>query len=267
MKNHLVSAKHKINLSNWDPENTDGFKGNKSKGEEALAKACKELADLQELFYAEHKHKILIVFQGMDTAGKDGTIKTLFREVAPQGVRIANFKVPNDEESDHDYLWRVHKQTPAKGEIVLFNRSHYEEVLTVRVHDVVPKKIWERRFDQINCFERMLAEEGATILKFFLHISKDEQKRRLEERLHNPKKGWKFNPGDLTERKLWKEYTKAYEDVLSKTSTGWAPWYIIPSNKNWYRNLAVITIINDALRKLKIAYPKITFDPKKIVIR
>jgi PPK2 family polyphosphate:nucleotide phosphotransferase len=181
-------------------------------------------------------------------------------------VRVASFKVPTQEELDHDYLWRVHRQTPGKGEIVIFNRSHYEDVLVVRVHQLVPETVWRKRYQQINEFERMLADEGTTILKFFLHIDLDEQKERLEARLHDPTKQWKFNPGDLGERKLWLEYTKAYEDVLTKTSTEWAPWYIVPSNRKWYRNLVIATLLVEALKDFKMAYPQPKEDLSGVVI-
>ena len=192
----------------------------------------------------------------MDTGGKDGTIRHVFEGVNPQGVKVASFKVPTREELDHDYLWRVHKQTPGKGEIVIFNRSHYEDVLVVRVHKLAPQKVWSLRYEQINEFERLLYEEGTIILKFFLQIDLKEQKERLQARLDDPNKQWKFSLGDLEERKLWPEYTEAYEDVLSKTSTKWAPWYIVPANRKWYRYLVVASIMVDALKRLDMSYPK-----------
>ena len=256
MNRYKVKPKTKINLKNWDPRDTSAFAGSKEDAQGKFAALTQELSDLQELLYAGHKHKVLAVFQGMDTSGKDGTIKSVFREVSPQGVDIADFKIPTQEELDHDYLWRIHKNVPGKGGIVLFNRSHYEDVLTVRVHKLVPRDVWRKRFAQINDFERMLAEEGTTIVKFYLNISKDEQKRRLQERLDNPRKRWKFNAGDLKERVLWNAYIKAYEDVLTRTSTDDAPWYVIPSDKNWYRNLAVAAILVDTLKNFKLKYPK-----------
>ena len=216
--------------------------------------------------YAEQKHKVLVVLQGMDTSGKDGVIRHVFEGVNPQGVKVASFKVPTPEELAHDYLWRIHKQTPGKGELVIFNRSHYEDVLVVRVHDLVEKDVWSRRYDQINHFERMLADEGTIILKFFLHISLDEQKKRLQDRLDNPDKHWKFSVGDLKERKLWSEYVKAYEDVLQKTSTEWAPWYLVPANHKWYRDLVIGTILVDTLKGLNMKYPQPADDLSKIVI-
>jgi PPK2 family polyphosphate:nucleotide phosphotransferase len=256
MKKYLVKQKEKVALSDWKPDDTSEFEGTKKDGLAALQKLSKRLDQLQELLYAEHKHKVLVVIQAMDTGGKDGTIRSVFDGVNPQGVRVASFKVPTPEEMDHDYLWRIHKQMPGRGEIVIFNRSHYEDLLIVRVHKLVPRKVWEKRFQHINEFERMLKDEGTTIIKFFLNIDQDEQKARLLDRINTREKNWKFNPGDLDERKLWKNYMEAYEDVLSKTSRPWAPWYIIPSNRNWYRNLAVSTILVDTLEKLKMKYPQ-----------
>jgi PPK2 family polyphosphate:nucleotide phosphotransferase len=224
------------------------------------------LEELQEMLYAEHKHKVLIVLQAMDTGGKDGTIRHVFEGVNPQGVRVAGFKKPTPEELDHDFLWRVHKQVPGKGEVVIFNRSHYEDVLVVRVHNLAPQEVWSKRYDHINDFERMLVDEGTTILKFFLHIDLDEQKERLQARLDEPNKRWKFNPEDLEERKLWPQYVKAYEDAISKTSTDWAPWYIVPANRKWYRNLVVGTVIIETLKDLDMRYPEAEFDPADIKI-
>jgi PPK2 family polyphosphate:nucleotide phosphotransferase len=245
----------KIKLSDWDPNDKSKFDGDKIQAQKRLEELNYELEALQELLYAEHKNRVLVVLQAMDTGGKDGTIRHVFEGVNPQGVKVASFKVPTREELDHDYLWRVHKQTPGKGEIVIFNRSHYEDVLVVRVHKLVPKEAWALRYEQINEFEHLLYEEGTTILKFFLHIDLKEQKERLQARLDDPNKQWKFCLGDLEERKLWPEYTKAYEDVLSKTSTKWAPWYIVPANRKWYRNLVVASIMVDALKRLDMSYP------------
>jgi PPK2 family polyphosphate:nucleotide phosphotransferase len=252
---YRVQPGSRVELAKWDADEKSAFDGSKKDGKEALPDLTSKLDKLQELLWAGQKHKVLVILQAMDTAGKDGTIRHVFTGVNPQGLRVANFKVPTPEELAHDYLWRVHKQTPASGEIVIFNRSHYEDVLVVRVHELVPQERWRRRFDQINAFELALAEEGTTILKFYLHISKDEQKVRLQERLDDPEKRWKFNPGDLKERALWPEYMKAYEDVLSKTSTEWAPWYIVPANRKWYRNLLISTILAETLEGLGMKYP------------
>jgi PPK2 family polyphosphate:nucleotide phosphotransferase len=191
----------------------------------------------------------------MDTAGKDGTIRGVFDGINPQGVRVASFKVPTLIEADHDFLWRVHSQVPAKGELVVFNRSHYEQVLVVRVHALEPEKIWREHYQQIIDFERLLTETGTTIFKFFLNIDQDEQKRRLLERIETPEKQWKYNPGDLAERKLWPQYMQAYAEAISTTSTEAAPWYIVPANHNWYRNLMVADTIVSELKKLKMKYP------------
>jgi PPK2 family polyphosphate:nucleotide phosphotransferase len=245
-----------VNLDQWDPGDTSGFRGSKEDAEDRLAQLTERLEQLQELLYAEHRHKLLVVLQGMDTSGKDGTIRHVFQGVNPQGVPVARFQPPTPEELDHDYLWRVHRHTPAKGEMAIFNRSHYEDVLVVRVHGLVSKDVWERRYQQINDFERMLTEEGVTILKFFLHISRAEQKKRLQARLEDPSKHWKFSLADEKERALWPDYRRAYEDALARTSSDWAPWYIVPANHKWYRNLVVATTITDTLRGLKMRYPQ-----------
>jgi PPK2 family polyphosphate:nucleotide phosphotransferase len=256
MKRYRVKPGTKVDLKDWDPDDKSKFESGKLEGKAYLLELNQQLEALQELLYAEGKHKVLVVLQGMDTAGKDGTIRHVFEGVNPQGVSVSSFKVPTPQELAHDYLWRVHQKTPANGQIMIFNRSHYEDVLVVRVHNLVPEKVWRRRYEQINNFERLLAEEGTTILKFFLHISLDEQKERLQARLDEPDKNWKFSKGDLKERKLWPEYTKAYEDVLSKTSTEWAPWYIVPANRKWYRNLVVGSVLIETLKDLKMHYPQ-----------
>lgn len=253
MDNYRISPKQKVKLKDISTKPS----GDKDKGLDEFAELHAQLDALQERFYAEGKHRLLIVLQGMDTSGKDGTIRAVFEGVNPQGVRVASFKVPTSEELSHDYLWRIHKQTPGKGEWVIFNRSHYEDVLVVRVHNLVPEEVWSRRYDQINAFERLLVDEGTTILKFFLHISKDAQKERLIERLEMPAKNWKFNPADLKERDLWDQYQKAYEDVLEKTSTDWAPWHVIPADKNWFRNLLICRTLVDTLKNLNIQTPPV----------
>ncbi len=266
MDRYRVKPNTEIDLSAWDPADKSAYTGDKEDGRDRLDELTDELETLQELLYAENRHKVLIVLQGMDTSGKDGTIRHVFEGVNPQGVRVAGFKVPTPEELAHDYLWRVHKQTPGRGEIVIFNRSHYEDVLVVRVHRLVPEEVWSRRYAQINAFEKTLAEEGTTILKFFLHIDLDEQKERLQARLDEPAKRWKFNLGDLKERKRWPEYIQAYEAVLSKTSTSWAPWYIVPANRKWYRNLVVASVIVDTLKRLDMQTPEPEDDLEGVVI-
>ena len=266
MNKYRIPPETKISLDEWDPDEISGDLDEKDEAQVRLAKLNDELEELQEILFAEHKHKVLIVLQAMDPGGKDGTIRHVFEGVNPLGVRVASFKVPTSIELDHDYLWRVHQQTPGKGEMVIFNRSHYEDVLVVRVHQLVPEGVWKRRYDQINQFEKLLADEGTTILKFFLHISKEEQKARLQSRLVDAKKQWKFNTGDLAERKLWQDYMQAYEEVLSKTSTDWAPWYIVPANRKWYRNLVVASVVVDTLKSLKMEYPQPKEDLSAVVI-
>lgn len=267
MEAYRVKQGKKLNLNTENPDDNNEFSGDKIAGLEHLSNLTKKLEELQEILYAEHKHKILVVFQARDAGGKDGTIRSVLSGVNPQGVRVVGFKAPTPLELDHDYLWRIHQQTPGKGEIVIFNRSHYEDVLVVRVHNLVPRQIWEKRYAHIRYFEEILAEEGTTIIKFYLNISKDEQKKRFQERLDDPLKQWKFNPGDLKERALWDEYTKAYEDAINETSTDFAPWYVIPSNKNWYRNICVAEILVKTLESLKMKYPPAPDDIHNIVIK
>ncbi len=244
-----------VDLSQWDARDKSAFDGSKKDGRDEVAELNTELEGLQELLYAEGKHKVLIVLQGMDTAGKDGVIRRVFEGVNPQGVKVASFKVPTAEELSRDYLWRVHKMVPGKGEIVIFNRSHYEDVLVVRVHGMVSPELCRKRYKEIVDFERMLAANGTTILKFFLNISLEEQKERLQARLDDPQKIWKFNPGDLGERRLWPDYMKAYEEAIEATSTDFAPWYIIPSDRKWYRDLVIASLLVKALKDLKMSFP------------
>ncbi|MRR08498.1 polyphosphate kinase 2 family protein [bacterium] len=262
----LVKPGKKPRLSKIRPDWTCGLK-DKEEALKAIAKNQEKMAGLQHLLYAENKHALLVVFQGMDACGKDGTVRTVMRGVNPQGCRVHSFKAPTAQELDHDFLWRVHQVVPPRGEIGIFNRSHYEDVLVVRVHDIVPEAVWSKRYKQINDFERTLARNGTTILKFFLHISKDEQKQRLQERLDDPAKSWKMNPADLKERDLWKKYMDAYQDALAQCSTPWAPWYVVPADRNWFRNLAVSQIIVETLQSLRMKFPKPDFDPKKIIIK
>ena len=245
-----------VDLDDWSTNTTDGFDGSKALAQAALVGMNDRLAELQQLLYAEANHKMLIVLQGMDTSGKDGTIKHVFRTINPLGVKVANFKRPNDVELAHDYLWRIHEHTPRNGRMVIFNRSHYEDVLVVRVHDLVPEKVWSRRFEHIRGFEKMLADEGTVVVKLFLHISKKEQKARLQERLDNPAKHWKFEHGDVSERAHWDAYTDAYEEAIAETTTHAAPWYIVPADRKWYRNLVVSQLLIDKLEGLGMAYPE-----------
>jgi PPK2 family polyphosphate:nucleotide phosphotransferase len=255
----------KVSLKDVDPGDTGPYKSAEDV-DKPLEDLKHEMGRLQNLLYADHRRALLVILQGLDAAGKDGTIRHVMSGISPQGVSVVPFKQPTDEELDHDFLWRVHKQAPGRGHIAIFNRSHYEDVLVVRVHDLVPRKVWKRRYRQINAFERILTLNGTVILKFFLHISKDEQKQRLQERLDDPTRFWKFSIKDIEERRHWSAYRKAYEDVLEKCSTKWAPWHIVPANHKWYRNLVVAQTIVDTLRNLKLEYPAPREDLSKIII-
>jgi PPK2 family polyphosphate:nucleotide phosphotransferase len=266
MKQNRVKPGSKVVLSKIDPGSTPGFKGNRKEAAERLRKLSGRLEVLQESLWAEHQRKVLVVLQGMDTSGKDGTISHVFEAVNPLGVRVVAFKAPSPEELDHDFLWRVHAKMPGAGEMVIFNRSHYEDVLVGRVQELVPPDVWRKRYDQINDFERLLTETGTLILKFFLHISKDEQKERLQARLDDPLKRWKFRKGDLIDRGLWDGYMAAYEEALTRTSRKHAPWYIVPADKKWYRNLVIATVLVKALEDLKLQIPEPEEDLKGVVI-
>jgi PPK2 family polyphosphate:nucleotide phosphotransferase len=251
---YRVEPGARASLATRDPDETEHYKTKKDVARE-LEKQLRRIQDLQERLYAENERGLLIVLQALDTGGKDGTIKHVFSGVNPQGCRVSSFKIPSAEEANHDFLWRYHKSIPARGRIGIFNRSHYEDVLVVRVKNLVPEEIWRERYEQINAFERTLTLEGITVLKFFLHISRDEQKRRLQRRLDNPNKRWKFSSDDLKERALWDAYQRAFEDALSKCSTEHAPWYVVPANKKWYRNLVVASTIADILEAMDPQYP------------
>ena len=256
MKRFRLPAGKRVRLDDFDPDDTSLFPGGKNEAAEKSAKLQKRIGELQELLYAEHKQRVLIVLQGMDTSGKDGTVRFVMGECSPQGVRVVSFKRPTEHELAHDYLWRVHAETPGTGEITVFNRSHYEDVLVVRVHDKSGSIRWKKRYRQINDFEQSLAENGTTILKFFLHISKAEQRKRLQARIDDPTKRWKFEHGDLEERKLWDDYMRAYEDAINATSTRYAEWTLVPSNAKWFRNYVVSNTVVDALERLRMKYPQ-----------
>jgi len=260
-----VPSGEKIRLKDFDPDYSGKF-ADKGETKAENKKNIARLAELQEVMYAEGRHALLIILQALDAGGKDGTIKKVMSGVNPQGCRITSFKVPTPEELSHDFLWRIHQHVPPRGYIGIFNRSHYEDVLVVRVHNLVPKAVWRERYEHINNFEKLLADNGVTILKFFLHISKDEQKQRLQERLEDKSKNWKFNPGDLKERALWNDYMAAYEDAINKCNTPWAPWHIVPANKKWYRNLAISERLIEALESLDMNYPPAPEGIEKIVI-
>ncbi len=258
MKRYRVKPGGKLSLKTFDPDDTGSYKKSEQGKEKAKAETAKLIASLdswQERLYANATRSLLIVLQGMDTSGKDGTIKNVMSGVNPQGCKVVTFKTPSKEELSHDFLWRVHHEVPAKGCIGIFNRSHYEDVLITRVHGWVLEKEAKRRFNQIKEFEELLTEQGTAMLKFFLHISKDEQKERLEARIADPEKRWKWNSGDLEERKLWDDYQRAFEDVISATSTDCAPWYIVPANRKWYRNLLVADRIVNVLEDMKLTAP------------
>lgn len=250
-----------VQLKDYDPSDTSAFSVGEKLAKEESERIDSKLDQLQEMLYAEHKHKLLIILQAMDTGGKDGVIRRVFEGVNPSGVRVAHFRTPSQDELDHGFLWRAYAQIPSSGELVIFNRSHYEAVLIERVHKLVPKNVWKERYDEICGFEKLLSKEGVTILKFYLHISAEEQKKRLEERLTDPNKGWKFSENDIMERKLWPEYMKAYEEMLEKTSTKHAPWYLVPSNHRWFRDLVVSSVIVKTLEEFRMQFPRI---PEKL---
>jgi PPK2 family polyphosphate:nucleotide phosphotransferase len=245
----------RFRLSDYSPGDTHGV--SKGHGEKALRTHVEKLAALHDLLYAEHKRSLLIVLQGMDAAGKDGTIRHVMSGVNPQGCSVTSFKEPSALELDHDFLWRIHAAVPPKGAIGIFNRSHYEDVLIARVHQLVPPAVWKKRFAQINHFEKMLAANHVVILKFFLHMSKEEQHRRFEARLADPAKNWKASAADFKEREYWDRYQSAYAEAVAKCATKDAPWHIIPSDHKWFRNFAVGEVIVRTLEALKMAYPKV----------
>ncbi len=252
---YAVKPGTKVKLSDWDPEDTGDEFHSKKEAEKELERLRAKMRDLQEVMFAEDKHRLLIVLQAMDTGGKDGVIEHVMHGINPQGCQVTSFKVPTAEELAHDYLWRIHQAVPGRRYIGIFNRSHYEDVLVVRVHNLAPEKVWKQRYKQINQFEKLLSDTGTTILKFYLHISKDEQKRRLESRRDTPDKQWKFSFGDLKERQYWGAYMAAYEDALTRCSTPWAPRHIVPANKKWYRNLVIARTIVETLKSFDMKYP------------
>ena len=263
---YLVAPGRKLSLTKRATEHTGRFK-NKQDAAAAIRKNLEQLDHLQELLYAQAKRAVLVVFQAMDCGGKDGAIEHVFSGINPQGCHVTSFKKPTPIELEHDFLWRIHHATPRKGMIGIFNRSHYESVLVERVHELVPEKVWKKRYDRINEFERLLADEGTTIVKFFLHISKQEQKQRLQARLGDPSKHWKFNIADLKERDRWDEYQQAYQDALEKCSTDHAPWYCVPADKKWFRNWVISDTLARTLKSLDLAYPPAEEGLDKVVIK
>ncbi len=266
MQDDRIKPGTKVRLKDWDtrpPEEGDAFK---REARERLESLVGRLAELQHLLYAQRRHRVLVVLQGMDTSGKDGTIKAVFSGVSPSGLRVVSFKAPTQPELERDFLWRVHREVPADGELVVFNRSHYEDVLAVRVRGLRPEEVWRRRYRHIAEFERLLAEEGTLVLKFFLHISKATQKKRLEERLAQKDKNWKWDPSDLRDRESWDAFQGAYEEALERTASDHAPWFVVPSDKKWWRDLSVARSLVEALEGLKMRYPTPKMDVQTIRI-
>lgn len=262
---YRIEPKH-FSLKDFKANDKSERGENKAQDALELTKLASEINALQDILNAEGKRKILLVLQGMDASGKDGTVRHVFSECDPLGIRLASFKAPSSDELAHDYLWRVHQQVPKAGELVIFNRSHYEDVLIVKVHDWIDETECQRRYAQINDFEWLLSETGTTIIKCFLHISKEEQKVRMQERLDDPTKTWKFNPGDLKERALWTKYMQAYEQALKATSTKYAPWYVIPADSKTNRNLLISRLLLSALKEMKLSYPPIPAEYQSIII-
>lgn len=262
---HRIKRNTNIDLCSLGTQTPD-LTPDRKEAEREFKRLRKEFIELQNLLYADGSQKLLIVFQAMDAGGKDGTIRKVFRGVNPQGVRVTSFKRPSTLELAHDFLWRTHRAVPGKGMIGVFNRSHYEDVLVVRVDKIVEESVWRPRYETINNFERLLSDSGTRILKFYLHISRAEQKQRFEERLQIPEKHWKFDIGDLKKREQWTDYMSAYEEMLQHCSTDYAPWYVIPSDQKWYRNLAITRVIVDTLKSMNLAYPEQTEDLTGITI-
>lgn len=261
-KQCIVKPGRKLRLKNFDPDATFG----KKRSDDALQKTLRRLRELQHLLYADKRYALLIILQALDAGGKDGTIRHVMSGVNPQGCEVVSFKAPTNEELAHDFLWRIHKAVPNRGSIGIFNRSHYEDVLVVRVHNLVPNEVWRKRYHQINNFEQMLTENGVTILKFFLHISREEQKRRFEARIEDSSRNWKLSLPDFEERQHWDDYIEAYEDALHRCSTEWAPWYVIPANKKWFRNYLVAELVVQALDRMRLKYPPPSVDISKVVL-
>ena len=262
MSRHRIAPGTRVSLERIDPEDTG--KHHKKHALKEIEKDAAQLAALQEVLYAEHQHAVLIVLQGMDTAGKDGTIKHVMSALNPSGCEVAPFKVPTDEEAAHDFLWRAHRWAPRRGHIAIFNRSHYEDVLVPFVHETVARAALRQRYSQINAFEHLLAQNNTTVLKFFLHISREEQRSRLQARIDDPTKQWKFSLGDLRERKLWDRYQRAYEALLTRCSSDHAPWYVIPANHKWYRDLMVAKTLVGAIKRLNCQYPQPELSPAQL---
>ena len=262
----VVRPGRKLRLRSVDPSDTRGL-ASEEEAQERLDLDLERLRKLQRLLYADGRYALLVVLQAMDTGGKDGAIRHVMSGLNPAGCEVTSFKVPSAEEQAHDFLWRIHRAVPARGMIGVFNRSHYEDVLVVRVHDLVPKEVWKARYRQINQFERHLSENGVTILKFYLHISKAEQAERLRARIADKSKNWKYSEANVEERKLWKQYQAAYQDAVNRCSTPWAPWHVVPANKKWARDALIARAMVEALESLRLRYPKPKMNLSKVVIR
>ncbi len=262
----LVAPNSTVKLADISTKAADHYEHDRETAEKEFKALRKELAELQFKLYAEGKQKLLVVLQALDAGGKDSTIRKVFRGVNPQGVQVASFKAPTKEELAHDYLWRIHHHVPSAGMIGVFNRSHYEDVLIVRVQNFAPEAVWSKRFEHINQFEKLLADTGTRIIKIYLHISKDEQKERLQARLDDPERNWKFESGDLKQRAKWDDYHVAFEDVFAKCSTDYAPWYVVPADNKWYRNVAVSRILVNELRDMNPQFPPAEEGLENIVI-
>jgi PPK2 family polyphosphate:nucleotide phosphotransferase len=265
-KHYLITAKQNQDLSKVPSNPWNDIPKSKGAAKKELEELQVKLTELQQRFFVDRRKKLLLVMQGMDTSGKNGTIRHVFRGVNPQGVHVASFERPSSRELAHDYLWRVHKRAPSQGEIVIFDRSHYEDVLAVRVNQLKPESVWRKRFKHIRDFEQMLYDEDTVIIKFFLHIDRGTQKKRLQERLDVPAKNWKFDQSDLVARSKWDEYFSAYEEVFRETAREHAPWYVVPANKKWARNLLVARIVVACLDDMHLSYPDVDYDPESIII-
>jgi PPK2 family polyphosphate:nucleotide phosphotransferase len=263
---HRIPTNQSVSLADIDPRRSGGF-ANREDAEPLLQQFLCRLEDLQQRLYAERKRAILVILQATDTAGKDGVIRKVIGPLDSRGIHVWSFKGPTEEEQEHDFLWRIHARAPRFGEIAVFNRSHYEDVLVARVLKLVPKELWSRRYEHINHFEEMLADHGTTIIKIFLHISKEEQRARLQSRLDDPSRRWKIDPVDLKMREHWDDFQTAYEDVLSRCSTDFAPWWVVPADRKWYRDLAVAQLLVQTLEKLDPQYPEPTFDWRQVVVK
>jgi PPK2 family polyphosphate:nucleotide phosphotransferase len=267
VKPYLIPPGTKVSLSRWDANEVSAFPGlTKENHLPVLEDLRLQLRKLHNQLIASRQHKVLVIIQAMDAGGKDGTVRNVFSGLDPQGVHVTPFKAPTPEELDHDFLWRVHARTPGRGDLAIWNRSHYEDIVAVRVRKLQPKEVWEKRFAHIVNFEQLLADEGTLIVKLFLHIDQAEQKKRLQERISNPAKHWKLDFSDLADRSLWDDYLAAYEDAMSQTSTPQAPWFVVPANRKWHRNLLVATIMRDALAGLKMEYPALKPGLEKIIL-